>query len=62
MVYDKEGKVWMNNNTTQGTPNSSMFVTILNSDGSPWAKSPIFGGGLLGAGFGIAINNERDKI
>lgn len=62
VVFDQEGKAWLNNNVTQGTPNSSAFCTVLNPDGSPWQNSPVWGGGLLGAGFGAAINNRRDTI
>ena len=62
VVFDKDGKAWLNNNVTQGTPNSSAFCTVLNPDGSPWQGSPVWGGGLLGAGLGAAINDRRDTI
>ena len=60
--FDKNDRVWVSNNTRQGTPNSSTFCVVLNSDGSPTEFSPVFGGGMLGGGFGITVNNEKDKI
>lgn len=62
VVFDKDGKAWLNNNVTQGTPNSNAFCSVFNPDGSPWEGSPITGGGLLGAGFGAAINHRKDTI
>lgn len=62
LVFDKDGFAWITNNTIQGTPNSSSFLPVLQPNGraangrdnSP--MSPITGGGLLGGGFGIAID------
>lgn len=62
MAFDKNNCCWLTNNTRQGTPNSSTFCTIVKSDGKPTSFSPLFGGGLLGAGFGIATNNNKDNI
>lgn len=62
ITFDKDNKVWLNNNVRQGTPNSSTFCTILESNGKPAEFSPLFGGGLLGAGFGIATNMRKDII
>ena len=62
IVFDKNDRAWLNNNTRQGTPNSSTFCTIVESNGQPVSFSPLFGGGLLGAGFGIAISNDKNKI
>jgi hypothetical protein len=62
MVFDKNNRGWLTNNTRQGTPNSSTFCTIVKPDGSPESFSPLFGGGLLGAGFGIAINSKKNEI
>lgn len=60
LIFDKYDKVWITNNTRQGTPNSSTFCTILNPNGSPHCFSPLSGGGLLGSGFGITY--EKMKI
>ena len=53
LIFDENNRAWLNNNTRQGTPNSSTFCTILEPNGQPAAFSPLFGGGMLGAGFGI---------
>jgi len=60
--FDKNDRVWVTNNTRQGTPYSCSFCVVLNSDGSPAEFSPVFGGGLLGGGFGVTVNNKKDKI
>jgi hypothetical protein len=62
LVFDKKDRAWLTNNVRQGTPNSSAFCTILEPDGRPASLSPLFGGGLLGGGFGIAINDRKNKI
>jgi hypothetical protein len=62
VVFDKCNRAWLTNNVIQGTPNSSTFCTILESNGKPASFSPLFGGGLLGAGFGVAINKQKDTI
>jgi len=62
LIFDKNGRVWINNNARQGTPNSSNFCVILEPNGEPAPFSPLFGGGLLGAGFGIDTNRNRDVI
>lgn len=62
VVFDKHDRAWIVNNVRQGTPNSGTFCVILEPDGSPASFSPLFGGGILGGGFGITANYERDKI
>ncbi|MFK8103651.1 MAG: hypothetical protein AB8G15_14050 [Saprospiraceae bacterium] len=62
LAFDQEDKVWLTNNVRAGTSHSSTFCTVLNCDGSPADFSPLFGGGLLGAGFGITANPSGDKI
>jgi len=62
VVFDKDDKAWIANNVRQGTPNSGTFVVVLNADGSPSELSPLFGGGVLGPGFGIAINHKKDTV
>ena len=66
-VFDKNDRIWLTNNFRQGTDKSSTFCVILEPDGSPAKfspdkQSPLFGGGLLGAGFGVAVNPDGDRI
>jgi len=60
--FDCNDRVWLANNVRQGTPNSGTFCVVLEPDGSPAPFSPIFGGGLLGAGFGVAASPRRDQV
>lgn len=62
VVFDKNDRAWIANNVRQGTPNSSAYCVILEPDGSPAPFSPLFGGGLLGAGFGVAVDNVGETI
>ena len=62
VVFDKNDRAWITNNVTQGTPNSSAFCTVLEPDGSPASFSPLFGGGLLGSGFGVATDLNKETI
>lgn len=62
MVFDKNDRAWITNNVRQGTPNSATFCVILEPDGSPAPFSPLFGGGLLGGGFGAATDLAGEKI
>lgn len=62
VVFDKEDKAWITNNFRMGSPESGTHCVVLNSDGSPCEFSPIFGGGILGPGFGIAIDATKEKI
>lgn len=61
-VFDDRGYVWINNNTVQGDVISTRNIVVLKPDGSPsdgtngTPDSPITGGGILGAGFGITRN------
>lgn len=62
LVFDRNGYAWISNNVLQGTPNSSLRMMILQPNGKPsdgtngTPVSPITGGGILGAGLGIAID------
>jgi hypothetical protein len=72
IAFDKRGYAWITNNVVQGTPNSGHFAIVLKPNGkpadgkatTPWddvhgaPKSPLFGGGLLGGGFGVAIDHD----
>ena len=62
VVFDKNDRAWITNNVTQGTPNSSAFCTVLEPDGSPASFSPLFGGGLLGNGFGVTTDKNKETI
>lgn len=67
-VFDDNGYAWINNNTVQGTSVSTMNVIVLKPDGSPAdggdgiATSPVTGGGVLGAGFGISRSVQDGTI
>ena len=62
VAFDANGYAWINNNVIQGTPNSSNCLMVLQPNGKPSTglgntpPSPITGGGILGSGFGIAID------
>jgi len=62
VAFDAKGYAWINNNVVQGTPDSSNCLMVLKPDGKPadgrnnTPSSPITGGGILGSGFGIAID------
>ncbi len=60
--FDKNDRVWLANNVRQGTPNSATFCVILEPDGSPAPFSPLFGGGLLGPGFGVAAHPSGERV
>jgi hypothetical protein len=71
IAFDERGYAWITNNVVQGTPNSSHFAVVLKPNGkpadgtptTPWENpdglptSPLLGGGLLGGGFGVAVDN-----
>jgi sugar lactone lactonase YvrE len=66
VAFDTNGYAWINNNVIQGTPNSTNCLVVLKPNGQPangiangstsTPTSPITGGGILGSGFGIAID------
>jgi hypothetical protein len=64
IAFDDKGFAWINNNVIQGTPDSAYCMIVLQPNGQPangaqgTPKSPITGGGLLGAGFGITIDKK----
>lgn len=59
LVFDDKGYAWVTNNVVAGTTKSADCFAVLKPDGSPadgrggTATSPLFGGGVLGQGFGI---------
>ena len=62
VAFDVNGYAWINNNVVQGTPNSANCLIVLKPNGQPATgvsntpTSPITGGGILGSGFGVAID------
>jgi len=62
VAFDKLDRAWITNNVRQGTPDSATFCVILEPDGSPAPFSPLFGGGLLGCGFGVTADSSGEKI
>jgi hypothetical protein len=63
--FDRNGYAWVANNVVQGTPNSGTFIVVLKPDGTPsdgtdgTPPSPLYGGGMLGPGFGIHVDDEQ---
>src|SRR5262249_21193584 len=62
IAFDRRGYAWVTNNTIQGTPNSSNFNLVFKPNGQPadgrngTPRSPLTGGGILGAGYGVTID------
>ncbi len=62
IAFDRNGYAWITNNVIQGTPGSAHCFVVLKPNGQPadgvgdTADSPIFGGGIVGQGFGIGID------
>ena len=62
VAFDVNGYAWINNNVIQGTPNSANCLIVLKPNGQPanglssTPNSPITGGGILGSGFGVAVD------
>lgn len=61
-VFDKNNRAWVTNNFRQGTGNSGSHCMVFEPNGKPAPFSPLTGGGLLGTGFGVAINSTKDTI
>lgn len=64
IAFDRNGYAWVANNVVQGTPNSASCIMVLRPDGTPAdgengePRSPVFGGGIFGVGFGVAIGPD----
>ena len=62
LAFDGRGYAWVTNNTIQGTPYSGTFNLVFKPNGQPadgrngTPRSPLTGGGILGAGFGVTID------
>lgn len=66
VAFDRNGYAWIGNNVFQGTPNSGNFIIVLQPDGKParggdgLPTSPVFGGGLIGPGWGVTIDPDQN--
>ena len=64
IAFDRRGYAWVTNNTVQGTPCSGRFNLVFKPNGQPadgtngTPRSPLTGGGVLGAGYGVTIDNH----
>jgi hypothetical protein len=62
IAFDARGYAWVTNNVLQGGPYSGDFNLVFKSNGQPadgrngTPRSPLLGGGVLGAGYGVAID------
>jgi streptogramin lyase len=56
LAFDADGNVWANNNFLPPGSTAGTQLTVLSPTGTPIMGSPLHGGGLDGAGFGIAID------
>jgi len=66
IAFDQNGYAWIANNVDQGQPTSGKFIVVLQPNGKPAdgsngsPTSPVTGGGILGPGFGIGIDNNHN--
>jgi hypothetical protein len=64
LIFDSKGYAWITNNVTQGSAKSGHFMVVLKPNGQPsdgtngTPVSPLFGGGLLGGGYGVTIDPQ----
>lgn len=56
MAFDSAGRIWVTNNFESPGTVAGRGVTVLSPTGQPILHSPISGGGVLGAGFGVAVD------
>jgi sugar lactone lactonase YvrE len=61
LAFDSKGRIWVTNNWEPPTTVAGQGVTVLSPTGQPILHSPVFGGGVLGAGFGIAVD-QADRV
>jgi hypothetical protein len=68
IVFDANGYAWITNNVIQGQPYSAKCIMVLRPDGTPAdgtngePKSPLFGGGLWGPGWGVDIHPTTGNV
>ena len=65
LVFDANGYAWVTNNVKQGKRTSGRFMVVFQPNGKPadgayygTPVSPITGGGILGGGYGMAIDPQ----
>jgi len=64
IAFDNRGYAWVSNNTFQGTPCSGNFNVVFKPNGQAadgrngTPRSPLTGGGVLGGGFGVTIDQN----
>jgi len=61
-VFDANDRVWVANNFRAGSGASGTHCLVYNHDASPAPFSPVQGGGVLGVGFGAAIDPSKKVI
>lgn len=61
MALDSAGRIWVTNNFEPPGTLGGQGVTVLSPTGQPILHSPVFGGGVMGPGFGIAIDRS-DRV
>ena len=62
VVFDADDNAWVANNFRAGSNNSGTHCLVYKHDATPAEFSPVQGGGLLGVGFGVAIDPEKKYI
>lgn len=61
-VFDADDNVWVANNFRAGSAFSGTHGLVYKYDATPASFSPVQGGGLLGVGFGVAIDPSKRFI
>ncbi|MGO4294336.1 hypothetical protein [Chitinophaga sp. RAB17] len=62
VVFDADDNAWVANNFRAGSNLSGTHCLVYKYDATPASFSPVQGGGLLGVGFGVAIDPEKKHI
>lgn len=62
VVFDADDNAWVANNFRAGTNLSGTHCLVYKYDATPASFSPVQGGGLLGVGFGVAIDPTKQYI
>lgn len=62
VVFDADDNAWVANNFRAGSGYSGTHCLVYKYDATPASFSPVQGGGLLGVGFGVAIDPTKQYI
>lgn len=62
VVFDADDNAWVANNFRAGAGDSGTHCLVYKYDATPASFSPVQGGGLLGVGFGVAVDPEKQYI